>query len=152
VAPEFLATLYREAALKDSIAKAQGEIAEAEKRIQAMRTSLRNVHVDLHRATTGIEKLDAQFAERRRVDPVLAYVITTANKASHVFRASLTKTLPPTPEDSQVLMWAKPALVEVEADSPNEARRMALRQFPGEHGYAVGDFQEIRRLATEAAA
>lgn len=152
VAPEFLAGLHREATLKESIAKTQAEVAESEKRLHALRASLRNAHLDINRAIDGLDKLEAQFAERRRVDPVLVYPIASANKTSGRYRAPLTKSLPSEPEESQALIWARPALVEVEADSPEEAQRIALRQFPAQHGYAIGDFQDVTARAREAAA
>lgn len=152
VAPDFLGGLHREAALKESIARTQAEVAESEKRLHALRTNLRNVHLDLNRAATGIEKLDEQFSERSRVAPVLIYPIATSNKASHVFRATITKSLPSDPEESQTLMWAASAFVEVEANNAADARAIALRQFPSQHGYALGNFEVVRAVTAEAAA
>lgn len=152
VAPDFLAGLHREAALKESIVKTQAEIAESERRLHALRTGLQNANLDIHRAANNLEKLDEQFAERRRVDPILVYAIAATSKRSGRYRAPLSKMLPSEPEESQALIWAKPALVEVEADSPEEARRVALRQFPAQHGYAVGDFEDVTAAVREAAA
>lgn len=152
VAPDFLAGLHREAALKESIAKTQVEIAESEKRLHSLRAGLRNAHLDVHRAADGLEKLDEKFAERRRVDPILVYPIASTNKTSGRYRAPLSKVLPPEPEESQTLIWAKTAFVEVEANGPEEAHRIALRQFPAQHGYVIGAFQDVTATAREAAA
>lgn len=152
VAPDFIGGLHREAALKESIARTQAEVAESEKRLHTLRTNLRNVHLDLNRTAAGLEKLDEQFSERSRVAPVLVYPVATSNKASHVFRATITKSLPSDPEESQTLMWAAAAFVEVEANNATDARAIALRQFPAQHGYAFGDFKAVRAVAAEAAA
>lgn len=152
LAPDFLAGLHREGALKESIAKTQAEIAESEKRLHALRTGLRNANLEVNRATDGLERLDGEFAQRRRVDPILVYPIASSNKTSGRYRAPLSKTLPSEPEEGQALIWARPAFVEVEADGPEEARRIALRQFPAQHGYAVGEFVDVTATTREAAA
>jgi len=152
VAPDLLAGLNRESALKEGIARGQAELAESEKRIQALRTSLRNAQIEINRAANGIEKLDAEFQSKRKVDPVLVYAIRTSSQATHAYRASLGKTLPDEPEESQALMWSGKVFVEVEATSESEARAVAHRQFPFQHGYVVGEFQQHRALATASAA
>lgn len=151
VAPEFFAGLHRDTALKESVKKTQAEVAESEKRVQALRKTLRDLHTELNRAVTGLEKMDEQFAERRKVDPVLVYAIKTSTKAPRRFRATLAKTLSSDAEESQSLIWGAPAFVEVDALTAEDARAAALRQFPEPHGYSVGAFQETARPAEAAA-
>lgn len=151
IAPDFVAGLHRDAPLKDSIARTQKEVAESEKRIQALRATLRGMHGELNRAADGLEKLDEQFDERRRVNPVLVFPITST-KATRRFRASVAKALPPDPEESQTLIWASPAFVEVEADRVDDAHDAARRQFPSQQGYTIGEFEEIAAAPGEAAA
>lgn len=143
IAPDFIATMRRDAALKESVANTQKEVAESEKRLDGLRRQLRALQHDLSRATDGLEKLDEQFAERRRAEPVLVYLIASANKVPYRFRAPLSKALPAEPEDSQAMMWGSPAFVEVEANSADEAKQIAARQFPSQNGYAVGAFAPV---------
>lgn len=151
IAPDFLATLHREAALKESITKTQKEVAESEKRIDSLRTKLRGVHLEMSRTADGLDQINEQFAERRRVMPILIYPIAATRKVSYRFRAPISKTLPSEPEEGQTVMWAGKAFVEVEANTSEEAHRIALRHFPSQQGYAVGQFEQSG-VVTEAAA
>jgi DNA gyrase/topoisomerase IV subunit A len=151
IAPDFLATLHRDAVLKDSIAKTQKEVAESEKRLDSLRTKLRNIQLEMSRTADGLEQINEQFAERRRVTPILIYPISATRKVSYRFRAPISKTLPSEPEEGQTLMWAGKAFVEVEANTSDEAHRIALRQFPSQQGYAIGQFEQSG-IVTEAAA
>ncbi len=138
--------------IKESIRKTQSELRAADKKLDSLRTSRRSVVMDLERAMSKVEDLEKSLRRTPDLPPVLIHTVAGSGFGNR-YRATITKALANEADESQVLLWKFPSLVEVSAASgPEEAATAARRQFPESQGYALGSFSSVGAAQVESAA
>lgn len=114
----------------------QAESNAARTRNEAALAALRQASRDLAAAQTPREMLVHRAGEAGPLP---------------LFRAPLRKTLPPTPEENQALLWSYDNAVDVWAANPAAAQKIAARVFAAKAGYEFGEFKRVDAGAAEAA-
>lgn len=92
-------------------------------------------------AQAAMRRAGAELSESQQTRDVLVHRI--GEPPGQVFRASVTKTLQSGAEESQVLLWSCPHLVDVYAVETENALELGMRNFAAKAGYALGPFQPL---------
>lgn len=149
----FLERYYRESEWRASLQAAQGDLAEAKRRVDTISPAAKAVRQELARAKETLVDLERQFEEKKKTKPVVVLPAghAVAGGTRSCFRAPVSKTLGADAEPQQAHLWRQVCFVEVWADSRAEATVEAHLQFPGGQGYRIGSFSVADKTESSAA-
>lgn len=146
IGKDYVLNTRRRVALEGSLRQAYTDLQEAKKRIETRRADLIAAIDDADRQLSDLREAAKAFETSRTVLPTLIHAVGRM-EAGVQFRAPISKQLPAAPEPAQKLIWTCKNFIDVWAVDSDDARRLAMEQFPFKQGYDVGDFAAV---ATEA--
>jgi len=143
---DYLLGTRKHAALDESIQKAMEDLRVSRQKIEDRRAALRAAGEDADRQKASLQAAEKAFQESQKVVPTLVHTIGMPYSGA-LFRAAVSKDLPPKPDRSQQRIWACKNFVEVWADDIETAKRLIAKQFQEKQGYKV---EELTACAPEA--
>lgn len=128
--------------LQGRIDATQAEVAQAKEQVAARQSELTTAEADVAKARAALKLAEEELAAGRRPRELMVHRIG-GPAAPTLFRATISKVLPATPEPNQALLWSYENVVELHAGDAASAQKVASRAFAAKAGYALGTFRRV---------
>jgi cell division protein FtsB len=138
--------------LERQIKEAQDELRQIQDKTHERQAEANAARDGADKALALLRQASRELADSQRPREVLVHRLGEPGPGMPLFRASLHKMLPETPEENQRLVWSYESYVDVWATNPRFAYEIAARHFTAKAGYTVGSFAPVAGTGEPAAA
>ncbi len=138
-------------ALQGRINAVQAEVTQAREQVAGRQAELATANTDLAQARAALKQAEEDLAAGRQPREVLVHRIAGPSNGT-LFRATVSKVLPGTPEPHQALLWSYDNVIELQAADAATAQKTASRAFAAKAGYVLGELQRVDLPVVFAAA
>ncbi len=128
--------------LQGRINAVQAEVTQTREQVASRQAELATAQTDLAQARATLKQAEEDLAAGRKPREVLVHRIAGPSNGT-LFRATVSKVLPATPEPHQALIWSYENVIELQATDAAAAQKTASRAFAATAGYVLGELQRV---------